>query len=61
LQGVALALGPSKQPLPAFRERSYTSSTLQYGDVGENVAVIREMAPVSDEALLLLLLLLVVD
>eukprot|EP00775_Hariotina_reticulata_P008052 gene8052-8247_t len=43
--GVAVALGPSKQPLPAFREHSYATSAQQYGDVGDNMQVIQEMAP----------------
>eukprot|EP00877_Chromochloris_zofingiensis_P004136 jgi/Chrzof1/13723/Cz08g09170.t1 len=45
-QGVAIALGPSKQPLPAYRDRR-DRARVEYGGVADNIDVIAELAPVS--------------
>lgn len=50
VQGVAVALGPSKQPLPAYRSSVYQEATggrTRYGDIGDNLPLIAQMSPVS--------------
>ncbi len=44
-QGGALALGPCKQPLPAYPNRR--SKSLRYGEIGDNIDLIKEFSPVS--------------
>ncbi|KAF8056124.1 zntD [Scenedesmus sp. PABB004] len=50
-QGVALALGPSKAPLPAFRSGPYAAAAggggraQHYGAVGDHTAVLSQMSP----------------
>jgi hypothetical protein len=45
MQGVAVALGPSKQPLPAYRPKPGMSSSVPYGEVGANIKLIKQMSP----------------
>jgi hypothetical protein len=50
-QGVALALGASKQPLPAYRGGAYhtaaaSTSVGRYGDIGEHTGLIAQMSQV---------------
>jgi hypothetical protein len=52
-QGVALSLGASKQPLPAYRAGAYhaaaaSTSVGRYGDIGAHTGLIAQMSPVSD-------------
>uniref|UniRef100_A0A383VT62 BAR domain-containing protein n=1 Tax=Tetradesmus obliquus TaxID=3088 RepID=A0A383VT62_TETOB len=49
-QGVAMALGASKQPLPAYRAGAYahaaaSTSVGRYGDIGEHTGLIAQMSP----------------
>lgn len=48
LQAVALALGPCKQPLPAFRHAAYPFDG-QYGQIGHNIELIKGFGPVSED------------
>jgi hypothetical protein len=54
LQGVALALGASKQPPPAYRAGAHhtaaaSTSVARYGDVGSHKGLIAQMSLVSAE------------
>jgi hypothetical protein len=54
-RGVALSLGASKQPLPAYRAGAYhaaaaSTSVGRYGDIGAHTGLIAQMSPVSDVA-----------
>eukprot|EP00879_Flechtneria_rotunda_P000161 GHRR01000231.1.p1 GENE.GHRR01000231.1~~GHRR01000231.1.p1 ORF type:complete len:691 (+),score=298.64 GHRR01000231.1:288-2360(+) len=44
MQGVALALGASKQPLPAYRGAG-APSVARYGEIGGNQPLIQQMSP----------------
>jgi hypothetical protein len=53
LQGVALALGASKQPLPAYRAGAYhaaaaSTSVGRYVDISTHTGLIAQMSPVSE-------------
>jgi hypothetical protein len=50
---VALALGPCKQPLPAFRHAVYPFDG-QYGQIGHNIELIKAMGPVRGLVVLVL-------
>jgi hypothetical protein len=45
-QAVALALGPCKQPLPAFRHAAYPFDGT-YGQIGHNIELVKAFGPVS--------------
>ncbi len=45
-QGICLSLGPSKQPLPAYRPKPGVAVSVAYGDIGSNYTIIKQFSPV---------------